>query len=246
MLLARRIRSYTYVDCFILHLTWGQTKRDMSTDNEEDVIQSSAFDRKLELGFRWPGHFSSVMVSCGNAVTITCFSPRMRKLQANGWRWDRWCSRDWRRAADSAKPLHRHRGMAGQHPAQHLWERAGGPMPPKSPQSPTITALPCWGHPEQRGNASLVRGCNCLSPVNVNMNHKATTALENYSSICCKIGDKANCVSVQSLLFLKESQIQNRVFSALIHSGLTFNLSVLSFQHNKNLYCLSENTMNLK
>lgn len=146
------------------------------------------------------------------------------------------------------QPSRRHRGTAGQHPAQHLRERAGGPTPPKSPQSPTIAALPCRGHPEQQGNASLVRGCNCLTPVNVSMNHKATTALENYSSICCKIGDKANCVSVQSLLFLKESQIQNRVFSGLIHSGLTFNLylSVISFQHNKNLYCLSENTMNLK
>lgn len=99
MLLARPIRSYNYMHCFILHLTWGQTKRDMNTDNEEHVIQSSAFDSKLELRFRWPGHFSSVTVSCGNAVTITCFSPRMGKSCGNGWKWGHRCGRDWRRAA---------------------------------------------------------------------------------------------------------------------------------------------------
>lgn len=100
-------------------------------------------------------------------------------------------------------------GPARSTPAQHLCGSPGtrtSKTPPVSHKGSTAAA-------GQGGTASLARGCHCLAPGNGNKNHRARTVLESHSSISCKVGDKADCVAVQSFLFLKESQIQKRVLS---------------------------------
>lgn len=198
-LLARPIRSYNYVHCFILHLTWGQTKRDTNTANEELMTQFH-FQLQVRTQVLMAG---SLQLSNGELWQSHASLPRMRKWYGNGWKRGCWCGRNCRRAAPPG-PQHRQQHPDTAPPGTHASE------------SPTVahnstTATP--GPPRTGSMASLVQGCHCLAPGNVNMNHKARTVLENYSSICCKTGDKAGCLSVQSFLCLKESQIQTRVFS---------------------------------
>lgn len=190
---ARPIGVMAIMDCFILHLTWGQPKRDVTwgTYYTEFCLQ-----QLLEL-------VTSASHGCGNAGTIPSFSPGTRKRQGNEGQ-SHQCSSVWD-CCWSGKP-------AGPSSTRHSSPEEGLELPHLC--SHRVTE---WQHC-QAGDTWSREALPAQSHDNTaRLQHDShgKDSPGKHSSICRETGDTAGCVCIHSWLFLRESQIQNRAQSML-------------------------------
>lgn len=158
------------------------------------------------------GRFSSVMVSYGNAGTITGFSPRTRKLHRNEGKHSHQCSSVWTeglllKGQTSMLALQHGRAAPGTAPPRKDWESHTSETTPVS-QSGSTAVLGTPG----AGRHCQLSAMTTLPDSGHQHESQGKDGPGKHSSICCETGDTADCIHVHSCLFLRESQTQNRAF----------------------------------